>query len=253
MKTKIFTPLLCLLMLAIVAGCNWHKSKIAAEAKQLNDECPKSLGNGMMLTSVELDHDFMVYNVSVNAETFVDVVENAKSPLASKMFSSMIVDDLDADERQVLLDAEVGIKYVYKCETGETRTVTVTVSSQEFAEAVKHPLKGKALLDVQLSILKGRLPMDVGAGMKMVNAEFKNGNLCCEIDVTSAGLEMSELHTITEKMRAADMFTKDDIQNDPLLNTAINQGYNILYIYTHDHSSAQAKVFIPNRDLKALL
>ena len=109
MKTKIFTPLLCLLMLAIVAGCNWHKSKIAAEAKQLNDECPKSLGNGMMLTSVELDHDFMVYNVSVNAETFVDVVENAKSPLASKMFSSMIVDDLDADERQVLLDAEVGI------------------------------------------------------------------------------------------------------------------------------------------------
>ena len=197
MKTKIFTPLLCLLMLAIVAGCNWHKSKIAAEAKQLNDECPKSLGNGMMLTSVELDHDFMVYNVSVNAETFVDVVENAKSPLASKMFSSMIVDDLDADERQVLLDAEVGIKYVYKCETGETRTVTV--SSQEFAEAVKHPLKGKALLDVQLSILKGRLPMDVGAGMKMVNAEFKNGNLCCEIDVTSAGLEMSELQTITEK------------------------------------------------------
>ena len=238
MKTKIFTPLLCLLMLAIVAGCNWHKSKIAAEAKQLNDECPKSLGNGMMLTSVELDHDFMVYNVSVNAETFVDVVENAKSPLASKMFSSMIVDDLDADERQVLLDAEVGIKYVYKCETGETRTVTV--SSQEFAEAVKHPLKGRALLDV-------------GAGMKMVDAEFKDGNLCCEIDVTSAGLEMSELQTITEKMRAADMFTKDDIQNDPLLNTAINQGYNILYIYTHDHSSAQAKVFIPNRDLKALL
>ncbi|MGM9868369.1 MAG: hypothetical protein ACI30R_01910 [Sodaliphilus sp.] len=251
MKRKLFTPLLCLLVMAIMAGCNLEKSKIALEVKQINDECPKSLGNGMTLTSVELEDDFMVYTVSVDAETFKDVAENAKSPLASKLFSLMIIEDLDADEKQTLLEAKVGIKYVYNCTTGESRTLTV--SSQEFADAVKHPLKGKDLLDLQISILKGRLPMDIGEGMTMVDAAIKARTLSCVIDVTSAGIDMAELIANAANIQASDMFTKDDIESDPLLLTAIEQGFDIEYVYTQTNSPLTATTVIPNRDLKAII
>lgn len=251
MKTKIFTPLLCLLMMAIMAGCNLEKSKIALEIKQMNDDCPQSLGNGMTLTSAELDGDFAVYTISVNAETFVDVAENAKSPLASKLLSSMMIDELDADEKQALLDAKVGIKYVYKCTTGETRTITI--SSQEFADAVKNPLKGKALLDLQLSILKGRLPMDLGSGMKMVDASIEARTLRCVIDVTSTGIDMAQLRANAANIQASDMFTQADIESDPLLLTAIEQGYDIVYVYTQTNSSQQVSTVLSNRDLKQLL
>ena len=251
MKTKIFTPLLCLLMMAIMAGCNLEKSKIALDVKKMNDQCPQSMGNGMTLTSVEMDDNMMVYNVSVNAETFVDVVEYAKSPLAPKLFSLMMIDELDADEKQVLLEAKVGVKYVYKCTTGETRTIAI--SSQEFADAVKNPLKGKALLDLQLSILKGSLPMDVGAGMKMVDASIEARTLRCVIDVTSAGIDMAQLRANVANIQASDIFTQADIESDPMLLTAIEQGYDIVYVYTQTNSSQQVSTVLSNRDLKQLL
>ena len=54
MKTRIFTSFLWLAMVLVMAGCDMQKSKIAAEVKKLNDECPKPIAAGMTLTSVEI-------------------------------------------------------------------------------------------------------------------------------------------------------------------------------------------------------
>lgn len=251
MKTRIFTSFLWLAMVLVMAGCDMQKSKIAAEVKKLNEECPKPIAAGMTLTSVEIEGDLVVYTMKVDHATYQQVAANTTSPEATKLLSSVIIEGLDNDEKQALVESNMGMKSVYVCETGGSKSIVV--SSQEFAQAVKHPIKGEEFLQLNVKVCKSGLPMDIGGGMKMVDISIANGNLRCVIDITQSGLTMDEVQQSLSMIHAKDLLTKESIESDMLLQTTIQQGYNLLYVYTISGSTATCENLFPNRELRAIL
>lgn len=251
MKKNLFSIVLVMVAL-LLTGCNMSKSKLATEVASANATCPQKVDDGMTITSVEMDGDMVVFTYETNEQAFNNVSSNYKDPVLSKMMLGSIVAGLDKAFRDELVASKVGVKCVYICKSNGAKK-EVELNSKELVDAIKHPLKGNDLLDMQIKIAQSNLPIDVGNGMKVVEFSRQGNVLRCVTDVTESKIDEATMKENFSNVSNSELFSKEDIKGDPLLETAVLQGMDILYVYKSDNFEEALERLITNKELQAIL
>ncbi len=239
MKAKLLS--FCLLAVVLLLGsCIFQKGKLAIEVADVNDDCPEKIADGITMTSVEMDGDLVVYTYEVDQEAFRNICINLN-----------MVAEFDKDFTRELLAASMGVKFVYECTDGSRQVAMLT--PQELEAAQKAPLRGDDLFDAQLKLAQNKLPMDAGGGMRIVQFAKEGRTLNCYVDITESGLSMSEVRSNVANLTAKDLFTDDDIEDDPLLKEAVKRGFNIQYIYSSANTPEEATFLLTNAELRRIM
>lgn len=250
MKAKLLS--FCLLAVVLLLGsCIFQKGKLAIEVADVNDDCPEKIADGITMTSVEMDGDLVVYTYEVDQEAFRNICINLGDPETSKTLLRNMVAEFDKDFTRELLAASMGVKFVYECTDGSRQMAMLTPKELEAAQ--KAPLRGDDLFDAQLKLAQNKLPMDAGGGMRIVQFAKEGRTLNCYVDITESGLSMSEVRSNVANLTAKDLFTDDDIEDDPLLKEAVKRGFNIQYIYSSANTPDEATFLLTNAELRRIM
>ena len=251
MKLK-FQSLFFVLAVALLLGsCIFQKGKLAIEVADANNDCPEVIADGITMTSVEMDGDMVVYTYKVDTEAFRNICINLGDPKTSKTLLRNMVAEFDKDFTRELLAASMGVKFVYECEDGSRQVAMLT--HEELEAAKNSPLRGDDLFDAQLEVAKNKLPIDAGGGMRIVQFAKEGRTLNCYVDITESGLSMSEVRSNVANLTAKDLFTDDDIEDDPLLKEAVKRGFNIQYIYCSATTPEEATFLLSNAELRRIM
>ena len=250
MKAKLLS--FCLLAVVLLLGsCIFQKGKLAIEVADVNDDCPEKIADGITMTSVEMDGDLVVYTYEVDQEAFRNICINLGDPETSKTLLGNMVAEFDKDFTHELLAASMGVKFVYECADGSRQVAILT--PQELETAQNAPLRGDDLFDAQLKLAQNKLPMDAGGGMRIVQFAKEGRTLNYYVDITESGLSMSEVRSNVANLTAKDLFTDDDIEDDPLLKEAVKRGFNIQYIYSSANTPEEATFLLTNAELRRIM
>lgn len=89
----------------------------AGLAAQVNEGCPKDLGDGVILQKVDSEGSWVVCHCSVPEDTNLDAISNAPQEAKMLMVQELKASDKDLFEGCAALG--VGIKYVYQTPSGK--------------------------------------------------------------------------------------------------------------------------------------
>ncbi|MDO4510947.1 MAG: hypothetical protein Q4B68_03905 [Bacteroidales bacterium] len=248
MKTKLLS--LVVLLAAVLASCNMFKSKLALEVADANEECPVVIEPGMTVESFVLEDNELVITYKLSVDQYRNSIAILRTPALEKQMAAMMIQEFDDDLRRELVAAEVGMKIVLKCEDGNTKEFAL--NSAELQNSIQHPMTGQAVLDLQIQMMQGRLPMDVGGGMLMVEVTKQGRNLRCVTDISGSSLSIAQVKANLAHMKARDLFTDDVIEDDPLLSTALKQGCDLLYVYKSKNEPDSVLFTMTNAELRAI-
>lgn len=250
MKLKNVFPLLMVALL-VLSGCVFGKGKLEKMVKEANDECPQTIDAGMTITSVALDDDVVIFNCSTDGPSYQNVCDNLVEPEFKKLFQRDFAGQIDKDLFSELVSRNVGVKFVFEAADGEKKEMNI--SAEELSEAKKNPLNGDDRLDVLVEITKKKLPIDGENGVKVTEVSKHSRILFITSDLSNSDISKEQLKQNLAHLTAASMFTKDDLETDPLMLEAVKRGYDVEFVYKSDKFAGTEQLHFSNYSLKKVL
>lgn len=252
MEKTLYAKLLTVLAsVMLLASCNFGKSELAKQVAAANDDCPEQIEDGVTMSGVELDGGWVVFTYKVDADAFANVSANISDPDMSKLIFREMTSDIDRNFMRVVLAEKSGIKFVFQSEGGVKKELKVSYA--ELVKAGDKKISDAELFDTNLRVAQRNLPMDAGEGMKVVGFSKQGRTLQCLVDMTDAKESVAQMQKIVAGVRAADRFTAEDIEADPLFDEAVAQGYDIDYVYVSKKTADTARMHFPSQDLRAIM
>lgn len=116
-------------LVVMLASC--AESKLKAAVEQAGKELPMKAEEGIIITDISLEGDYVVYGAKVDENLYsIDLLEENKAELKKSMMGELDSSDEDVKEMLKLCkEANKGISYIFTGDqTGETCEVRINPS-----------------------------------------------------------------------------------------------------------------------------
>ncbi len=217
---KIMEQVAYLMVLACVtSGCkekNPHRAVICAEIAEMKNELPMDAGN-LIIQDVNVKEDLVVYDCLVDQEQ--NMIQ-ADSILNSDKNYARTIASLDEKIVAGFMDADMGIKYVYKNKEGKSLGA-LTISAQKMKEISNKLKSGEikpySVLEMsQVEIDQTTYPVQIGGNLWLTDGMVKD-NYVINVITLEAKAEKSDF--TEEDWFQTKNNTVEGLRESPLINS----------------------------------
>lgn len=237
-------------LIVLLSSC--AQSRLQDAIISLDESCPKHMSEEMILTSVKLRDDFVIF--SVNHDELTASVDKFKRN--GELMKSMTITMLSGnrDFIKLLLSENKGCKYIY---TGlkSGATCTVEISAKELKDAEKMEATPDSKLRGLINLTNIQLPITIDEGFVFTEVYVKGNNVLFRYEVDETILDLSEIENNQEQLKEillAEMQSSQDVEKR-IMQIAAESGKNLLYLYVGKNSGKTVSIIISNSEIKKIL
>jgi len=266
-QSQLLTIMLMSVML-LFAGCKDGKrsqsdddraeslEKLERVAKEVNRQCPISLGDMGQVTSIVFDDNTLTYNYDIN-ETYADVEALSQNEEQMKRSMLTMISGGNSDMTKLVnmvIDADAEMSFVMKGNRSGA-TARATLSAAELEEALSYEATPEEVLLSAIESTNLQMPMLADEGLLLTEVKLDGDYVTyvCETDERLYDIDQMTDSRVQIKASMFSMISEMGPVEKTFMQKIVAAGKSLRYLYVGTTTGKQLAIDISTNEVRSQL